>query len=507
MEYFRTWGIDRLVLEHAVPADYRPDVAFTETLAGAELGRLRFPTIREMIDRTPETLRTYPQLSWSRFGKVVIGQSHLEPVLFDASEQFACVRNLKGVRVVAFEEASGEVSVVAEEKSGKRLVITAQYVVGCDGGRSAIRERLGASLEGIGEVGRSVNTYFDCPGLLQAIGKEPAAIYWSLRPDATGAILAVDGHRKWVFSRHLLPDETFSEDQHPSTNILAALGVNVPLTVLSSWFWIPRQLVSTSYGSGRIYLAGDSAHLMSPTGGYGLNTGLGDAVNLGWKLAAVLKGWGHPALLSTYEQERRPMAVRASKEATDNRAFTREILKTGALLLDESTRGPALAFIERTMHRHGKHFDGNGIYLGDRYDHSPVIVDDDSPQIPWDAEVYLPISKPGNRLPAQWIGPSATTHDACGRDFTLITQNPAATQPLQQAFAQRGIPLKVTPLEGNAHWMGPAHLLVRPDGIVAWKGRSFQDPAGVAMRVSGFQLSVQATARQDSPSPKTKALS
>ena len=486
MEYFRMWGIDQQVLLHALPVDYPPDVVFTETMAGAEIGRLSYPSINQMAHRTAESLEKYPQLAWSRFAKVVIGQNMLEPLLFEASESYPNVQNTKGTRLLSFEQREDHVQAFVEGKSGS-TEIKAQFLVGCDGGRSLVRKGLGATFVGLGEIGRSVNTYFDCPDLLKAIGKQPAAISWSLRPGATGAILAVDGLSKWVFSRYLLPGETFSESDDPSSSILAALGVKVELTVISSWYWTPRQLVSNSYGSGRVYLAGDSAHLMSPTGGYGLNTGIADVMNLGWRIAAVLKGWARIELLDSYELERRPMALRAAKEATDNRAFTRVVLETGGLLESMTSREHAFEFIRKTMSRHGKHFDGNGIYLGDRYDQSPIVSEDGSPPTPWDAEIYFPTTRPGGRLPLAWLDEHTTLHDVCGRDFTLFTQNAEAVHALQESFASFRVPLKVFELQGRCKNICQQNLIVRPDGIVAWRSADDFEPDEVVMRITALR--------------------
>ncbi|MCK8786091.1 FAD-dependent monooxygenase [Roseomonas sp. NAR14] len=470
MEIFRSWGIVDRVLDAAVPEDFRMDVSFVDDLAGEEVLRLRYPTIAEMRRRDAAILREFPQLHWSRYAKVVVGQHRLEPVLHAFAVAQPSVSHRPGHEFVGHAETADGIVAVVRDMSGAERRIAARYLVGCDGGRSAVRRAMGVRMGGTGSVGASVNVFFRCPGLLRAAGRESAMLFWIMRKGANGAILAIDGRDEWVFSRHLMPDET--EGTHdPAAMVGRAIGCDIPFEIVSWWPWTPRELVAGSYRVGRALLAGDAAHLMSPTGGYGLNTGLGDAVNLAWKLAAVVRGWAPPELLDTYGPERRPIVERSAAEATDNRRYIRGVLLAGQRLDEEPAgRAEALDAIARSRAGHGKHFDAMGLYLGDRYDASSIVIDDGTPAPRWDAEVYEPSCKPGGRLPLVWDEQGGTLHDRCGDWFSVITSEPAGAAALVRAFEARGTIVRIVHVSpAVAARLGGRHLIVRPDGFIAWR--------------------------------------
>ncbi|NRP90731.1 2,4-dichlorophenol 6-monooxygenase [Ensifer adhaerens] len=469
LEYFRAWGIIDDVLAAAVPADYPIDIAFTETVAGEEFMRLSYPNIRESSNRSPDILEKYPQLNWSRYGKIVIGQNILEPVLAKFVKNQPSVRHFHEHTLSSFEDFGDHVVAKVSLADGSIKEIRSRYILGCDGARSVVRAQLGVKFEGLGKVGESVNTFFRSDRLLEAIGKRPAAIYWVLKRGVTGAFLAIDGRNHWVFSRHLMPDEAGTEED-PAIAIRTALGCDVDFTVISSWPWIPRELVATTYKTGSAILVGDAAHLLSPTGGYGLNTGVGDAMNIAWKLQAKLAGWGDDELLSTYESERKPVFRRNGGQATHNRAVMREIMSAGRRLATPADRSEAIQEIVASKPRHGKHFDGMGIYLGDRYDESAIIVPDCTPSPPWDAEIYYPSAKPGGRLPLVWRDDKTTLHDLCGQGFTLFTVGEDISSHFEREAARLGLPLVVEKMPREIMVQLQAdHVLVRPDGIICWR--------------------------------------
>ncbi len=469
LEYFRAWGIIDDVMAAAVPEDYPIDIAFTETVAGEEFMRLNYPSILEASNRSPDILEKYPQLHWSRYGKIVIGQNILEPVLAKFVNNQPSVRHFHEQTLSSFEDFGNHVVAKVSLADGSTKEIRSRYILGCDGARSVVRAQMGVKLEGLGKVGESVNTFFRSDRLLDAIGKQPAAIYWVLKQGVTGAFLAIDGRNHWVFSRHLMPDEAGAEED-PAIAIRTALGCDVDFTVISSWPWIPRELVATTYKKGSAILVGDAAHLLSPTGGYGLNTGMGDAMNIAWKLQATIEGWGDDALLSTYENERKPVFVRNGAQATHNRSVMREIMSAGRRLAKPSERKAAIEEIAASKPRHGKHFDGMGIYLGDRYDDSEVIVHDHTSPPPWDAEIYHPSPKPGGRLPLVWADNKTTLHDLCGQGFTLFTTSVDISDLFKREAERKKLPLTVQKMARSVmDQLQADHVLVRPDGIVCWR--------------------------------------
>jgi len=485
MEFFRSWGIDQDVAAHAVPGDYPLDVAFTLKLTGEEFGRLQYPTINDASERSAKTLEQYPPLEWSRYAKMVIGQNLLEPVLFRGLHQFPTVTTQFCSEVLAFVDLGDHVEVEVGTESGPRQRIVAKYLVGCDGGRSVVRKSLGKGMSGTGDLGESVNIFFRAPNFLETIGKRPAFLFWTFASGATGSFIAIDGKETWVHSRHLLPGETY-EGFDPVVAIQKAVGAPIDIEIISHWPWIPRELVANEYARGRVFLAGDAAHLMSPTGGQGLNTGVGDAVNLAWKIQADLEGWAGPGLLETYETERRSVAVRNSGESTDNRRLMRISMLAGGRLDQGDEADQAREEIISSLPAHAKHFDSPGITFGDDYDQSPIVVADGTPPVVFDPLHYVPSARPGRRLPHVWVEAGVSIFDVLGPDFNLIHLIGADVSAIENAFAHRKMGLNLVALDGQQMVAyGASLVLVRPDGHVAWRGETVRDASLIVDIVRG----------------------
>jgi hypothetical protein len=258
--------------------------------------------------------------------------------------------------------------------------------------------------------------------------------------------------------------------------------------------WVRRELVADSYGTKRVFLAGDAVHLNSPTGAFGMNTGIQDAVDLGWKLAAAIDGWGAPGLLAAYEIERRPVAIRNVKEASNN---------LSRMLSARDRKPPAAAFEigpdgDRARAEFGARYTEImrhewftlGIHLGYRYEGSPVVVPDGTPEPPDDYSNYVQTARPGHRAPHVWLAPGRSTLDLFGRGFTLLRLGaaPPDCTALVAAAASRGLPLTVHDISDSevAAQYERRLVLVRPDGHVAWRGDvPPDDPAAVIDTIRG----------------------
>ena len=262
------------------------------------------------------------------------------------------------------------------------------------------------------------------------------------------------------------------------------MGKDFDYEILSVLRWVRRELVAESYGRGRVYMAGDAIHLTSPTGALGMNTGMQDAVDLGWKLDAVLKGWGGPNLLATYEIERKPVAVRNIKASTDNlerMLAPRTTHKPTAEMFQPGPAGDAArakygAWYTELM-RHEWFM--NGYHLGYRYDTSPIVWPDGTPAPPLEGQTYTQIARPGARAPHAWIGEGRSTLDLFGKGFVLLRLGDDAPsgEGIVRAFAAAGVPLRVEALSSPEvrKLYERALVLVRPDGHVAW--RADKEPA------------------------------
>ena len=362
----------------------------------------------------------------------------------------------------------------------------------CDGGGSTIRHQLGIRLEGNFVEGQNVAVLFRSPRLLEN-GHGKAVIYQITNQKMLGGITAVDGRELWRANlRGIRPEQLPSLDT--ARLVRDALGADVPFEILRVQPWEAHRVVAERYAKGRVFLAGDAAHLLWPTGGFGMNTGVGDGVDLGWKLAATIQGWGGPRLLDSYEAERRPIGIRNVNEAGDMRADFEGQISTSALLEEETDAGRrererARAAILRTRAKEFQH-DSAGIELGYRYDHSPICVPDGTPPPPLDHATYVPTTWPGARAPHAWLADGRSTLDLFGRGLVLLVLSPTTldTSAFTVAAEKVGMPLSVVRFDEPEAREAYARrlVLVRPDGHVAWRGDAVPgDTRAIIDRVRG----------------------
>jgi hypothetical protein len=292
----------------------------------------------------------------------------------------------------------------------------------------------------------------------------------------------------WWAIANGVPAEVGQSDPHAL--IRGLVGTEIEAEVLGTDPWTARMLLADRYRNGRAFLVGDAAHLNPPWGGHGFNTGIGDSVNIGWKLAAVIDGWGGDGLLASYEAERRPIAERTIREAVANMSVLAPELGNPELdapgLVGEQARHAAAQVIRATKDRE---FHSLGLVLGYQYDASPVIVDDGTPVLP-EGQAYVPTARPGARLPHLWLPDGASLYDRLGNGFSLLRlRDDADVAPFIASAAARRVPLTVVELRGQAleRLYEASLLLVRPDQHVAWRGVSIDRPGADAIidRVRG----------------------
>ena len=413
MEFCRRWGIADQVLDTPFPLDWPKDVVFITTLAGYELGRVtRPPRQIRASEHSPESTQTCSQ-HW------------FDPILQRFAGSFPGVELRYRCRFESFvATAHGVTATLRDSDTGETQQVEASYLVGCDGAGSAVRRVLGIALTGQGVLGHAVNMFFRAPGLLDQCGKQPGTFFVPIDGGGVWANLRIIDPRNALW--RLMVNETGSDTTLESVDkeayLRRALGRDIAVEWVDLNIWRRQSVLAERYGSGRVFLAGDAVHQVSPTGALGMNTGLGDAVDLGWKLAATLQGWGGAKLLASYDAERRPVGGRAVGSATQFHAL-QSGWGDGLDALDEaSDAGIALRqrIGETMVNNIGREFRTIGLQLGYRYDGSPICIADGTPTVPDDSEIYRPSARPGMRAPHAWLLDGRSILDLFGRRFTLL---------------------------------------------------------------------------------------
>jgi 2-polyprenyl-6-methoxyphenol hydroxylase-like FAD-dependent oxidoreductase len=474
MELYRRLGLAGQIRAAGLPAGIPMDVFILRSLTSPPLVTHRYPSVAAWRQRIAtsndgnEPLEPYQ----------LISQYTLEPLLKREAEQDPNIAVRFGCTYLSHAQTGEGVIAAVEGPAGTELV-RAEYMVGCDGGASLVRQHLGIRLEG--ETALTLHqALFHCADLFARIPAGPGRHYHIADPEG-GFIVVQDDTRH--FSYHcVVKDEAL-------VPALWERAVGLPMRYEMKYLgpWTQRLMVAERFRSGRVFIAGDAAHLVIPTGGLGMNTGVGDAIDLGWKLAGALQGWAGPALLASYEAERRPVAaraVRASTAATLGRRRWRALI-TPAMQpgSDREQAVAALADIEQK-----KSNDLLGIEMGYRYVGSPVIEApaEDGPDP--DRWTYRADARTGARLPHMWRRDGTPVQDAIGPAYTLLRLGGARAEAggLAAGFAALGAPYDELDLPEPAlrEVYGADFLLLRPDMHVAWRGNA-APPAGLARRVAG----------------------
>ncbi len=473
MEFCRRWGIVPAVEGSPYPHDYAQDNIYLTSLTGYELGRERFPGIGQAPPpkESPQRRERCPQ-------------NMFDPILraFAASQKNVALRYR--TRLVSFTQDADLVTAVVENaETGAREEILARYIVGCDGARSLVRETLGIAMQGNPVLTYTTNVIFRCPHLLSLHDKGKAYRHIFIGPEGTwSTIVAINGRDEWRFSIIGGSEQRNHTTDDIKAAIRRAVGRDFEFEILSVLPWVRRELVAERYRGGRGFIAGDAAHVMSPTGGFGMNTGIQDVVDLSWKLAATIEGWGGDRLLDSYSIERQPVGTRNVTEASGN---LRRMLSVPPHpdLLDDTPQGAA------TREKVGREFSETmrrewftlGAHLGYRYEGSPILWPDGSVAPPDDPRAYVPTARPGHRAPHAVLADGRSTLDLFGRGFALIGFGADAAQaaPLLEAAKKRNLPLTFTDIAEPhiAALYARKFVLVRPDGHVAWRGDHMPEAA------------------------------
>ena len=483
LEFCRRWGIADQVTHWGAPEDFPRDTVYCTSLGGLPIGRDIAPSQRDRRppDSSPEMLQKCPQHVF-------------DPVLAQAVVARGHTELLYSTRITSFEQDDeGVNATLLDLVRGETSTIRAQYMVACDGAASMLRRSLEIPFEGP-TLDYSVSALLKIDGLERYHAFGMAERFLFIGREGTWAnMTSVDFKRLWRFT--LVGSEERLDPARLDLQLYlkrAFGGNNIPFEILRVVPWRRSQCTAASYVKGRVLLAGDAAHTTSPTGGHGLNTGLGDVVGLGWILEALVKGWGGPQLLQAYEAERRPVAIRNGQSSTRN---YKSWVRSDSDYLQVEAPGPeadaARASIGNQLNAMlYPEWNSLGIALGYRYENSPVIAPDGSPEPLDDASVCVQTSRPGHRAPHVWLGDEAggrSTIDLFGVGFVLLRLSELApcANTLTEAAAAQGVPLRVVELRQPevVKAYEKKLVLVRPDGHVAWRGDVLPDDLVALLRI------------------------
>lgn len=486
MEAFRRWGIADQVRGCGFPEDYELSMVFCTSLTGFLLDREPYPSMRDAPTppETPEKKQRCPQL-W------------LQPILLQAALDNPLTSVMFKHRFERFEQTPDHVdAIVRDLETGQAKTIRARYLIGCDGPSSLVRAQAGIDMQGR-LLSYSINILIQAPNLAAQHPMGEGERYMFVGPAGMwGNLTVVDGSDIWrltvLGSNDKIPLDTF-DARHWVCKAFGTLDDpgRIPFDVLSVTPWRRSEMLATRYVNGRVALVGDSAHTMSPTGGMGMNTGIQEAVDIGWKLQGLLQGWAGPKLLPSYEVERRPIAERNTSFSTQNFKAWQDTPEPDAVC-DDTPEGAAVraAIGKRLRDSTRVEWESMGLQLGHRYENSPICVPDGTAPTPDDFRLYVPTARPGSRAPHAWLKDGRSTLDLFGECFVLLhfrdddTHDPAA---LVDAFSDRKIPLMTVTLNEPdiAALYERRFVLVRPDGHVAWRADAIDDALLIADVVRG----------------------
>ncbi len=496
MEHFRRHGVGPALRVAALPTDYPTDVAYVTRLTGRELARLEMPSSSAAMAESLAGVSAYDCAEPPHR----CSQIYLEAILREAALARPTLDIRFGHRLEEFHRVDGGVvAVIRDIEADSTYEVSAAHLVGADGGRSTVRRQLGIRYLGDGGIerqmmgGAMMATLFRAPRDAGWLTVDPAWQYWVVAADLLAVLIAVDGADQFVLLTRI-PDDVDPETIDDQALIDQASGRPVDVEIILRQPWTAgHELLAESFGGERVWLVGDAAHLFTPTGGLGMNTGIDDVVNLAWKLAADVQGWGGAGLLATYEADRRPVGAR-------NLAFARGFAESIGTFevhpeIDTDTDAGAAERARLGAHLadHGhREFVIPGIALGVRYEGSALVWNEGDPALPDDAYDYIPTARPGHRAPHVWLEDASGGLALCDRfvdGFTLVrTDVSVDASPLLDAARAVGMPMALVDVDelAVAQRYEAALALIFPDGHVAWRGNSLpEDNAALIDRVRG----------------------
>lgn len=492
MEIYRRLGVSEKIRAAGFPSDMPMDVFVVRTMVEEPLLHLPYPSVDDArarikaVNDGSEPLEPYQ----------LVSQYTLEPLLKEVVDGLPSIDVSYGHRLIDFTQDRDSVVARFGRSDGSEVSVSAKYLVGCDGGGSTVRKQLGFKLEGESNLLELWQALYRSDELFEKIPIAKGRHYHVADDKATFLIVQDDLKH---FTLHSVVETP--EDMKRMFEKVVAMPVEYEMLYAGKW----RQnlMLADHYRDGRVFLAGDAAHLVIPTGGLGMNTGVGDAIDLSWKLAATLQGWGGEGLLDSYEVERRQIGahnVAASRFASRGRRKWRSQYRPE--MYENTPEGIALKkeFVEIADREQRKTNEMIGAELGYRYADSAIIADEDSIPPEHDYMAYQPTTWPGARLPHVWLADGTPMQDRIGAGYTLLrlNGNPSAGASFVAAMRNLGAPIDILDIDDVTakKVYGRNYLVLRPDMHVAWRGDAFPaDEGALAAMITGNGMAGSAQAR------------
>lgn len=518
MEHFRRLGFANEIRARGLPPHHPTDIAYLTRFSGTELARLRLPTAAA----APQAIKAMSG-SWSAAELPHrVSQKFVEVSLRKHAEKFASNEIRYGWKLVSFSDSSSSVNTnslvqtsvskpiqavierAAESAQNptlksEKIQVNAQYLIGADGARSFIRHQLGIPWGGATGFkrnfmgGKMLAVYLKAPQFYELNQNDRAWMYVAVNPELRAFIMSVDGESEFAFHVQMSDDAATEALTAEDAKRLFALayGQAIDIEILSMATWLAgHALVAESFQKGHVFLGGDAVHLFTPTGGLGYNTAVEDAVNLGWKLAAVINGQAQPQLLDSYELERKPLAIRntsyARQFADSIGLFDADPALEAATTEGAHARSVAADYLNGHVRRE---FNIPGVTFGGRYKQSPIIVSDGTHAPEDAANTYTPSACPGGRPPHAWMADGSSLFDSFNFEWTLLVLGEASADfsIFCEVAAKYQLDLKVVRHSSNelAQLYEATLILIRPDQMVAWRGSDGAQAEAILKQASG----------------------
>lgn len=463
LEIFRRWGLSDAVRFSGFPPDLHRNVHFVTTLEGKEILRVDRPSNREELELSS---------CFSPEGALWCPKFLLDKTLLDGASKTGMTEFLTGHELVAFEQddtgVTLDVECLATGQHQKRRV---RFLAACDGASSPVRKALGIEMEGTFSEGRNLGIFFSSEELQGIMEQREGVMAEIINPRFSANLSAVDGKSRWRLVFFERDRDPHSLD--PVSCINRAVGRSIEAEVIDSRVWAGHSAVAARFQDGNVFLLGDAANLRWPRGGFGMNTGLADVGNLGWKLEAALQGWGGEHLLDSYEPERRPVAIATVKEASTNYRSEAE-LNVSPVLEDDSLEGAVAREVlgKEILATRLQEWNTQGVQLGLIYEDSPVCIAEGTPPPEFNSGIYEPTTRPGARAPHIWLNKNKSILDCFGKSYCIVHSAPDKDiEPFLSCARELGIQLTVIQLERpeDIALYERRFVLVRPDGHVCWR--------------------------------------